>query len=122
MPASVSQKLRYCAEIVTHGDSSFIESPAVGEELTVHRVERKQMDRKACNIRGIYPFILMDSCIHDVEISHAWIKNKDLDPLAMYACFQATVVQRKISKCKAKQLLGTKITEILIQVCLHQFS
>ena len=35
--APASRKLLPCAEIVTHGDSSFIESPEVGDDLTENR-------------------------------------------------------------------------------------
>ena len=42
MLASASWKLRPCAETVTHGEGSFIESPEFGEGLTAHR-ERAEL-------------------------------------------------------------------------------
>ena len=39
--ASTLRKLHPCAEIVTHGDSSFTESPEVGGNLMAHRENMK---------------------------------------------------------------------------------
>ena len=37
-------KPRTSAEVVTHGDSSFIESPEVGDNLTAHRERERERE------------------------------------------------------------------------------
>ena len=44
--ASASRKLQPCAEIVTRGDSSFIESPEVGDDLKAQREIERDLERE----------------------------------------------------------------------------